>query len=165
MKAKFIPKTGELRRAGLSCNIDSTLSNVGYYARGPWENYVDRKDACFVGRYATTVDKMVEPNMKPQTTGGREDMRELVLSDGKGFGVKIEAQGQVGFSALRYTDADLMNALHYWDIKARPYIVLHLDAWTRGLGNASCGQDVDTLPKYKVPASEMNYTVRISCAE
>ena len=34
---------------------------------------------------------------------------------------------------------------------AAAYLVLQLNAWLRGVGNASCGQDVDTLPEYCVP--------------
>ena len=160
VEAKFVPKTNNLRRAGLVCAIDSTLKQVDYYAYGPWENYCDRKDGVLVGRYSTTVAEMPEQYVKPQTTGGREGLRELVLSDGKGFGLKIQAEGQVGFSALPYTDADMMNSNHFWEMTARPYTVLHLDAWTRGLGNASCGPD--TLPIYYVPNKPMTYKLRIS---
>ena len=160
VEAKFVPKTNNLRRAGLVCAIDSTLKQVDYYAYGPWENYCDRKDGVLVGRYSTTVAEMPEQYVKPQTTGGREGLRELVLSDGKGFGLKIQTEGQVGFSALPYTDADMMNSNHFWEMTARPYTVLHLDAWTRGLGNASCGPD--TLPIYYVPNKPMTYKLRIS---
>ena len=55
-----------------------------------------------------------------------------------------------------------MNGRHMWELKARPYTVLHLDAWTRGVGNASCGQDVDTLPVYRVPNRQMTYKLRLS---
>ena len=156
------PKNGELRRAGLVCAIDSALHNVDYYALGPWENYCDRNDGVLLGRYATTVAEMPERYVKPQSTGGREQLRELVLSDGKGFGLKIETEGQVGFSALQFTDADLMNGQHMWELTARPYTVLHLDAWTRGIGNASCGADVGTMPIYKVPGKPLTYKLRIS---
>ena len=44
----------------------------------------------------------------------------------------------------------------------RPYSVLHLDAWTRGVGNASCGADVDTLPIYRVPDRPMSYKLRLT---
>lgn len=115
-----------------------------------------------IGRYSATVGTMSERYIKPQTTGGREALRELVLSDGKGFGVKIETEGDVSFSALPYTDADLMNAQHAWELTPRPYTVLHLDARHRGVGNASCGQDVDTLPQYRVPNEKQHYKLRIS---
>ena len=162
VEATFVPKSGNLRRAGLVCMVDSSLHNVDYYAYGPWENYCDRKDGTLVGRYTTTVAEMPERYVKPQMTGGREGLRQLTLRDDKGFGITIETEGTVGFSAIPYTDADLMNAQHYWDMQARPYTVLHLDAWTRGVGNASCGHDVDTLPEYRVPNKKMTYTLRIS---
>ena len=158
-----MPKSGNLRRAGLICGLDSTLCNVNYYALGPWENTVDRKDGVMVGRYTTTTDgAMADRYVKPQSSGSREGLRELVLTDNNGFGVMIETEGNVSFSALPYTDADLMNAQHYWEMEERPYTVLHLDAWMRGIGNASCGQDVGTLPEYCVPNEEMSYKLRIS---
>ena len=162
VEAAFTPKSDHLRRAGLVCMVDSSLHNVDYYAYGPWENYCDRKDGALVGRYSTTVAEMPERYVKPQMTGGREGLRQLTLRDDKGFGINIETQGTVSFSAIPYTDEDLMHARHFWEMQARPYTVLHLDAWTRGVGNASCGHDVDTLPEYRVPNKKMTYTLRIS---
>ena len=162
VEAKFIPKSGDLRRAGLVCGIDSALNKVNYYALGPWENTVDRKDGVVVGRYSTTVDNMAAPYVKPQSSGSREGLREVTFTDNNGEGIKIETEGNVSFSALPYTDEDLMNANHYWDMEKRPYTVLHLDAWMRGIGNASCGYDVGTMPEYCVPNKEMTYKLRIS---
>ena len=162
VKATFSPQTPNLRRAGLVCGIDSTLSHVAYYAHGPWENLSDRLDGCPVGRYATTVDDMLWPYVKPQSTGSREGLRELTLTNAQGRGICIETEGSVSFSALRYTDEDLMKALHTWELTARPYIVLHLDAYLMGTGNASCGADCGPLPAYQVPQEEQTYTLRIS---
>ena len=160
MEVVFRPHTTDLRRCGLVANIDSTLSNIDYYAYGPWENYNDRKDGCMVGRYTTTVEDMEVPYMKPQSMGNREGLRELTLYNKEGKGVKIQTEGNVSFSALRYTDKDLMEGQHAWELEKRPYIVLHLDAVQRGVGNASCGQDVDTLPAYRIPQQEMKYKLR-----
>lgn len=162
MEVIFHPHTTDLRRCGLVANIDSTLSNIDYYAYGPWENYNDRKDGCMVGRYTTTVEGLEVPYMKPQSMGNREGLRELALYNNEGKGVKIQTEGKVSFSALRYTDKDLMEGQHAWELTKRPYIVLHLDAVQRGVGNASCGQDVDTLPVYRVPKHEMKYRLRFS---
>ena len=162
VEATFVPKSGNLRRAGLVCGIDSTLKNVNYYALGPWENTVDRKDGVVVGRYKTTVDQMADRYVKPQSSGSREGLREVVFTDNNGSGVKIETEGNVSFSALPYTDEDLMRAGHYWEMTKRPYTVVHFDAWLRGIGNASCGYDVGTMPEYCVPNKEMKYRLRIS---
>ena len=128
MDVKLTPKAKDLRRTGLVCSINSALDQVDYYAYGPWENYIDRKDACMIGRYQTTVDEMMEKYIKPQSMGNREGLRELKLTNKQGQGICIETQGGVSFSAQRYTDVDLMNAKHAWELQKRPCIILHLDA-------------------------------------
>ena len=166
MEAVFTPHTADLRRCGLVCGVNPSLGQVDYYAYGPWENYSDRKDGCMIGRYADTVEGMEVAYVKPQSMGNREGLRELKLTGIDGKGICIQTEGQVSFSALRYTDEDMMNCNHMWELKPRPYIVLHLDAAMRGVGNASCGQDVDTLPAYQVPQKELSYKLRFtSCTK
>ena len=162
VEATFVPKNDDLRRAGLVCGLNPAYKNVKYNALGPWENTVDRKDGVIAGIYETTVDAMAGQYVKPQSSGSREELRKVTFTDGNGNGVTIETEGNVSFSALPYTDADLMNAQHYWEMTERPYTVLHLDAWMRGIGNASCGADVGTLPEYCVPNKEMSYKLRIT---
>ena len=58
-----------------------------------------------------------------------------------------------------------MEAVHKEDLQRYPAVVLHLDACTRGVGNASCGADVDTLPKYRVAQKMQHYKLRLSAAK
>ncbi|GEM_PF-110634 len=160
----FTPQTNELRRAGLVCHWDSTLTHVNYYAYGPWENHNDRKDGCLIGRYTTTVDEMVEEYVKPQSMGNREGLRELKLTDASGRGLRIKTEGTCSFSALRYSDAALMNASHLWELPKEPYVVMHLDAALRGVGNASCGQNVGTLERYCIPQQPLKLRFRLTAA-
>lgn len=162
MEAVFTPHTADLRRCGLVCGVNPSLGQVDYYAYGPWENYSDRKDGCMIGRYADTVEGMEVAYVKPQSMGNREGLRELRLTGIDGKGICIQTEGKVSFSALRYTDEDMMNCNHMWELKPRPYIVLHLDAAMRGVGNASCGRDVDTLPVYQIPQKELSYKLRFA---
>lgn len=162
INATFIPHKADLRRCGLVCGINPDFHHIDYYAYGPVENYNDRKSGCMLGRYSTTVQEMVEQYVKPQSMGNREGLRELKLTDSNGSGILIRTEGNVSFSALPYTDRDLMECKHLWELRERPYIVLHLDAAHRGIGNASCGQDVETLPRYRIPQEKLNYKLRIS---
>ena len=159
MDVRFSPQTANLRRCGLVCLLDSTLNQVDYYAHGPWENYVDRKDACPVGRYTLDANDTGK-YVKPQSMGNREGLRSMDLKDASGKGIRIQTQGNVSFSALRYTDEDLMNTKHTWELQPRPYVVLHLDAALRGIGNVSCGPE--TMLKYQIPQKPMSYKLRIS---
>jgi beta-galactosidase len=162
MDVTITPHSADLRRAGISMGINPALTAVDYYAHGPKENSNDRLDGAPLGRYSATVATMGEAYVKPQSTGNREGLRELKLSNPEtGYSVTFTTEGNVSFTALPWTDEDLMNADHQWELTPRPYTVLHLDAAVRGIGNASCGYDVGTLPGYCVSNEPHHFRVRI----
>lgn len=146
---------GSLRRIGTSIKLPATLEDVNFYARGPWDNYCDRYDAAFLGRYTTTVTEMLEPTPRPQTSGNHLDLRELTLSDSENnFSLQILAKGKVDFQLLHYEDATLASQKHQWELTDNPTkTVLHLDYTQKGLGNGSCGSGTSTLSDYYCPTS------------
>ena len=161
IESEFTPHSDKLRRAGIQVGLNKELQHIDYYAYGPLENYNDRIDGFLVGRYKTTPLSMMERYIKPQSTGNREGLREACFTDNEGHGVKIETEGNVSFSAIPYTEEDLMNAQHTWELQQRPYTVLHLDAAYRGVGNASCGS-VDTRPAYQVTGDRYRFKLRLT---
>ena len=130
--AEFTPHNENLRRAGIQVGLNRELQRIDYYAYGPLENYSDRRDGVLLGRYQTTPASSMERYIKPQSTGNREGLREATFTDFDGRGVKIQTEGEVSFSALPYTEQDLMNAQHTWELQPQPFTVLHLDAAYRG---------------------------------
>ncbi len=166
LDAVYTPVAANLRRVGLAMAFPENFEQVEYYARGPWENYNDRKSGSFIGRYYTTVTDMFECYPKPQSMGNRENMRELLLTDAvTGKGVKVESEGDVSFSVLHYTDEALKNASHTWELSKGGKVYAHFDAIQRGLGNASCGAE-SALSKYQIPSSGLySYKLRFSPVE
>lgn len=158
IKADFTPTSSNGRRMGMSMMMTGGYEKVEYYGRGPLANYIDRKTGAFIGRYETTVDDMHELYVKPQSMGNREDIRYVALTNNAGSGLMIETEGTVNFSALHYTDVDLKNAAHDFNLQRREEIVLHLDYRQRGLGNASCGPG--QLSQYEMPSSG-TYTYKL----
>ena len=156
LDADYTANIKDMRRIGLELRIADAYDQVEYYAHGPWENYVDRHSGTPLGRYHTTVADMYEPYPKPQSMGNREGLRDLTLytTDGdKRSGIRIEALGQVAFSALHYDDVTLKEADHTWNLVRPGGIHLHLDYLQKGIGNGSCGQGTGTLPAYAIPSS------------
>ena len=126
----------------------------------------DRQTGSFLGHYTTTVSDMNEYYLRPQSMGNRQDLRNLVLADNEGNRIHVETLGQVAFSTLYWSDQQLKNAYHNWELtlpqnEADRTIYTHFDYVQRGVGSGSCGPDV--LTKYAVPTSgTYGYTLRFS---
>lgn len=156
------PHSGDLRRAGIALGLDPALSNIDYYAHGPLSNTNDRLDGAPVGRYSTTVATSGETYVKPQSTGNRQGLRQATFSNPEsGRGIVVSTLGDVSFSALPWTDEQLRDAKHMWELTPQPFTVVHFDGVMRGIGNGSCGFDVQTMPKYCVPNTPVTYKLRI----
>lgn len=160
VEVTLTPHSNDLRRAGIVLMLDSLFSNVRYYALGPWENYVDRHDGQVAQWFESKVGEMGGEYVKPQSMGGREQLRELQLTDADGHGFSIKTEGNVSFSINRNTDEQLMNAKHHWELAPNESNVLHLDAYHRGIGNGSCGPQ--TIEKYFVPNEPMTFKLRFT---
>lgn len=163
MKVTMNPIVEGLRRLGLGMIFSKDFEEIDYYAKGPWENYNDRQEASFVGRYSTTVSDMLTPYAHPQSCGNRQEMREIFLyKKGSTKGLKIEANQPIAFSMLHFDDKDFnKEKLHPWELNPREEVYAHFDYVQRGLGNGSCGPQ--TIEKYQVPSSgTYSFTLRFS---
>ena len=136
------------RRLGFSLNFPEELSKVSYYARGPLANYVDRLDGSDFGVYETSVKDMYEPFAHPQSNGNRVGLRWLTLTNNEGNGVKVETAGDVAFSLTPWTEREMRDSRHEWELPASNRTVAHFDAIQQGVGNGSCGPG--PLNEYKV---------------
>lgn len=92
----------------------------------------------------------------------RGALRELILDRPFQDALRLQIEGDVSFSLSRYTDADLMNANHEWQLEPRPYLCLHLDGALRGVGNGSCGAGTGTIPEYCIPQQPVTFKIRFS---
>ena len=156
LDAEYKANIKNMRRIGLDMQFVGDYDQVEYYARGPWENYIDRLSGSHIGRYHTTVSDMFEPYPKPQSMGNREALRDLTLYTAVGDkreGIRVETLGQVAFSVLPYDDVALKDAKHTWELVRTGATYAHFDYMQLGLGNGSCGQGTGTIPAYQLPAS------------
>ena len=152
-----------LPRLSLQAFFNPSLEQLEWYGRGPIENYRDRKNAAYVGKYQSAVNDMKESYARSQTMGGRCDTRWLTLTNKAGKGIKITAADTFDFSALHYTDKDLFEIKygHALPDIYRAEVVLNLDCIQRGLGNASCGPG--PRPAYEIQKNTVyKYAFRMS---
>lgn len=164
MKVDYSPTTNALRRVGLDMVFPAGYENVEYYAKGPWENYIDRQAGSFLGRYTTTVDDMFEMYPHPQSHGNRMALRDLTLVNPEnGNAIKIETEGEVSFSLSHYDQRQYLTPeLHPWDLKKDDVVYATFDYMQRGLGNGSCGPGTEA--EYYCPYTAVSHKMRISTA-
>ena len=164
MKVDYTPNQS-LRRIGFDVIFPAGYENIAYYAKGPWENYIDRCRGSFIGRYTTTVDDMFEMYAHPQSMGNREALRELVMQNPEtGDAIKIETEGNVSFSLSHYDQVQyLVPELHPWDLQKDDVVYATFDYMQRGIGNGSCGPGTESM--YHCPyGSTYSHQLRISAA-
>lgn len=143
-------------KLGFKTEMPADMENLTWFGRGPWDSYIDRKEACLPGIYKSTVAAQYEEYVKPQEHGTKQDVRWMALSNSNGTGLAFICQDKMAASVVHfrpednYTNRD-NRAKHPYQFKSCKETIVNLDAVTRGLGNNSCGPDV--IEKYELKAA------------
>lgn len=156
-----------LLRLGLSLRLGRVYENMAWYGRGPWENYVDRKTASFVGIWRSTVTDQYVPYVRPQDCGMKCDVRWVEFTDRYGRGARFSASERLFVQALHYDWETLAYSRHINGqrrMNAVPVpsddVLLNLDVRQTGLGGASCGPA--PMAKYRFdPNAPVEWTLKI----
>lgn len=151
-----------LARVGVRLMLDKRLSRVDYLARGPMENYSDRKRGSDIGHYASTVAEQMTPYAKPMDNGNHEDARWLALRGAGMPTLLAQSEGEpLQFSALPYSDEQMETPEYRVGLPPSRATVLCLASKTLGVGSASCGPR--PLPPYLVHsnATAFSYGLRL----
>ena len=161
LDASYTVRGTNLRRIGMLMELDSDLSLTQYYARGPLDNTIDRKQGSDLGIYELPVSGFHVDYVRPQTSGDRQDLRWITFFNGEGKGIRVETEGQVNLTVDNYTDEYKHQYLHQWNMDASDKVYANFDYAQLGIGNGSCGAGV--LDKYKLPTSgTYGYKLRFS---
>jgi beta-galactosidase len=148
---------------GTQLIVPSGFERMSWYGRGPQENYWDRQEGAFVGRYESTVDAQFTPYVKCQETGNLTDVRWVRLTDEEGVGLEAEGHAlpfEVG--ALHYTTNDLENSEHPYEL-TRTDITLGLNYRQMGVGDNSFVRSGRPLPRFRLYSDKTysyGYTMR-----
>lgn len=137
----LIPKFGMRVRIAESYNV------IDWYGRGPYENYPDRKTASLIGLNHLELENFTVPYPMPQDNANRGDVRWFSLSDQNKETLKITGLQPLNFRAWPYTEDDLENATHNYQLPKRDFINLNIDLNIHGVG----GDDAwgaKTMEKY-----------------
>ncbi|PKQ66018.1 hypothetical protein BZG01_12640 [Labilibaculum manganireducens] len=153
-------KLGMLPRVGHILQMPEGFENIEYFGAGPFENYRDRMDGAYIGRYHTTTTDMEEYYARPQEMGNRSEVRWFTVTNRTGNGLMFVADSTLlNFSALHFRPTDLSKANYPYQLKARPESIITIDASHLGLGSAACGPLA--LREYVLKEEKMSFKYEI----
>lgn len=146
-----------LPRIGVNLILDTLVSNVEWYGRGPQENYPDRKSGYRPGIYKSTVDEMYEPYLMPQDYGLRTDNRWVRLTDDKGRGIEFSGSSLFNFNAYPYTTENLERSAYTYQLRKSDGITFNFDYATSGVGCTA----LSVFPEYRVLPHRYDFRITL----
>ena len=149
MEFPFLP------RFGLRLFLDQSLDRVRYCGMGPDESYPDKHQASWHGIFEGDVRTMHRPYLKPQEYGSHWDCSWCELS-GEEMSFQTSSKEGFMFQACEYTQEELSEKAHDFELKEAGCTVLCLDHNQSGIGSGSCGPQL--LEKYQFNEPEFSRT-------
>ncbi len=135
-----------LPRFGFRLFLKQALDEVTYYGMGPAESYEDKHRASSHGLYQAKAAEMHEDYIRPQENGSHTDCDYVAVEDGE-YGLAAAAEKTFSFNASAYTQEELGEKKHHYELEPSGSTVLCLDYRINGIGSNSCGPEL--LEKYR----------------
>lgn len=148
-----------LPRFGLRLVLPKTFEQVEYRGYGPNESYIDKHRSCWYGHFTSTVKEMEVKYLRPQENGSHWGCDEMTLSCYCGQGLKAMGGQPFSFQVSQYTQEQLMQAAHCYELTPCGHTVLCIDAAMSGVGSNSCGPLL--LPKYRLQQTEFSWDLTL----
>ncbi|MCI8948880.1 MAG: beta-galactosidase [Lachnospiraceae bacterium] len=128
----------ELPRFGLRLFLPKEMEQVTYFGLGPKESYADKCRAASHGIYTSSVAELHEDYLRPQENGSHNDC-DYVFVSGADRLIKAYGENPFSFNASVFTQEELGEKNHNFELVPCGSTVLNLDFRQNGIGSNSCG--------------------------
>ena len=152
-------------RVGVRLDLPLGLDRAEWFGTGPAESYPDTRDAAYVGRFAADLAGLDVRYSRPQETGHRADLRELVVRDAETARLVVRTRPAAdghrpGFTLTPWSPQQVDAASHPYELPTPERTLLFLDDAVHGIGSRACGMDV--LPEHALWPSARAFEVELS---
>lgn len=153
------PVMPALPRFGLRFFLPKNYEEVTYYGYGPYEGYIDKHRASYVGLFQDTVTNMHVDYIKPQENGSHYNCSFVELAPAKKAStqpiIRVSNKNTFSFNVSHYTQEELGNKLHNFELIESEYTVLNIDYKQQGMGSAACGPSLK--PQYEFNEQQFSF--------
>ncbi len=145
-------------RFGIRMFMPKEMEQVRYFGLGPVESYVDKCRASYHGRFETTVTDLHEDYLRPQENGSHCDCDYLCIRSEEAS-LSVGGENTFSFNASHYTQEELTQKNHNFELEESGYTVLCIDYAQNGIGSNSCGPVL--LDRYALHKDAFTFRIRI----
>ena len=131
-----------LPRFGVRMFMPRAFDALEYFGYGPYESYIDKRRASWLGNFTSTVNAQHEDYVKPQENGSHYGCRRMSLADGD-FALRVANKETFSFNVSPYTQEELTAKAHNYELEPCGMSVVCLDYRQSGIGSHSCGPELD----------------------
>ena len=161
-RAEISNKVEILPRFGLRLFLPESFDDVEYLGFGPYESYIDKRQASYFGRFSAKVAGMHEDYIRPQENGSHFGCTELTVS-GEKAALRFTNPDGFSFSASHYTQEELAAKKHNFELEKSGFTVICADFAMAGVGSAACGPQLSE--KYRIKLPEVTGKIHIEPKE
>lgn len=147
-KAEFSNKVTFLPRFGIRLFMPKEFDRVEYFGYGPFESYIDKHQASYMGNFSAKICDMHEDYIRPQENGSHYGCKHMTVSDGN-VNVIFTAAEDFSFNASEYTEEELAGKRHNFELEKCASNVICVDGKMAGVGSNACGPEL--AEKYRLP--------------
>ena len=158
LDVKKNPEFPVLPRFGLRLFLPKAMDHVTYCGIGPNESYRDKRRAGWHGLFETNLDALHEDYIRPQENGSHYDC-DFVVLDGNSYQLTAVSTSPFSFNASRYTQEELTDKPHNYELEDSGSAVLCLDYAQNGIGSNSCGPQV--MEPYAFSEETFSFTMKL----
>lgn len=141
-------------RFGVRFFIPESYNDVEYIGFGPFEAYKDKNFASYFGKFSSPIDKMHEDYIFPQENSSHCMSEKVTLSSGTDK-ITVLSDESFSFNASVYTQEELTEKAHNFELEKSGYSVLCIDYDMSGVGSNSCGPEL--LEQYRITDTEIDF--------
>ncbi|MBQ2944855.1 MAG: beta-galactosidase, partial [Ruminococcus sp.] len=152
------PEFPELPRFGLRLFVPEEMGKVTYYGMGPGESYRDKHRATYHGLFESSAQNLHEDYLRPQENGSHFDC-DFVELEGQDKKLSVVCGDKFSFNASPYTQEELENKKHNFELENSGSTVLCIDYAQNGIGSNSCGPRL--LKKYRLDEEKFSFNAKL----
>ncbi len=128
--------------------MPKTFDRAEYFGFGPYESYIDKHQADYMGNFSARISDMHEDYIRPQENGSHCGCKHMTVTDGE-TRVRFTASEDFSFNASEYTQEELAAKRHNFELEKCASNVICVDSRMAGVGSNACGPAL--AEKYRLP--------------